>query len=164
MSELLMNSNAYAISYHASGGCDMAPALFFEGNQDWSLMAVQPPAPPGTGAQNLEVYQSASLGPNWSLTQHDPLELQEALTQRRPETLDGSYILDEQSDHFQEDVTLQIDRTPYPNEDDWEQHKPKITDLYRKVPLKEVMATMRRDHSFKARYESRRTCPPRMRH
>ena len=159
-----MDSNAYAISYHESGDYDMAPALSFGRNQDWSLMAVQPPTPPGTEAQNLDVYQTANLGPNSSLTQHAPLELQEALTQRRSETLDDSYIINEQSGHFQEDVTMQIDRTPYPNEDDWEQHKPKIVDLYRKVPLKEVMATMRRDHSFKARYESTCSCPPQMRH
>lgn len=127
-------------------------------------MTVQPPARPCTGAQNLDVYQSPSLGPNLSLTQHAPLELQEALTHRRSETLDDSYKINEQSGHFQEDVTMQIDRTPYPNEDNWEQHKPKIIDLYRKVPLKEVMATMKRDHNFNARYESRCTCPPRMRH
>ena len=156
-----MNSNTCAISYHESGDYDMAPALSFGRNQDWSLMAVQPPAPPlGTEAQNLDVYQTASLGPNSSLTQHTPLELQEALTQRRSETLDDFYIINERFGHFQEDVTMQIDRTPYPNEDDWEQHKPKIVDLYRKVPLKEVMATMRRDHDFKARYESRCTFPP----
>ncbi len=146
-----MDFNAYAISYHESGDCDMAPALSFERNQDWSLMAVQPLAPPETGPQNLDVYQSASLGPNSSLTHHAPLELQEALTQRRSETLDDSYIIDEQSGHFQEDVTRQTDWTQYPNEDDWEQHKPKIIDLYRKVSLKEVMATMKRDHNFKAR-------------
>ena len=152
------------ISYHESGNYDMALALIFERNQDWSLMAVQPPAPPGTEAQNLDVSQTASLDPNSRLTQHAPLELQKALTQRRSETLDDSYIINEQSGHFQEDVTMQIDRTPYPNEDDWEQHKPKIVDLYRKVPLKEVMATMRRDHDFKARYESTCSCPPQMRH
>lgn len=159
-----MDSNAYAISYPECGDYDMALALFFGGNQDWSLMAMQPPAPPETEAQNLDVYQTASLGPDSSLTQHAPPELQDALTQRRSGTLDNSYIMNEQSVHFQQDVTMQIERTPYPNEDDWEQHKPKIVDLYRKVPLKEVMATMRRDHSFKARYESTCSCPPQMRH
>ena len=158
-----MDSNAYAISYHESGDYGMAPALSFGRNQDWSLMAVQPPAPPETEAQSLDVYQTASLGPNSSLMQHDPPELQEALTQWRSGTLDDSYI-NERSGQFEEDVSMQIDRTPYPNEDDWEQHKPKIIDLYRKVPLKEVMATMRRDHSFKARYESTCSCPPQMRH
>ena len=159
-----MNFNAYAISYHESGDCEMAPALSFGRNQDWNLMVVQPPALPRTGAQNLDAYQTASLGPNSSLTQHAPLELQEALTQRRSETLDDFHILDEQSGHFQEDVTRQMDWTQHPNEDDWEQHKPKIIDLYRKVALKEVMATMKRDHNFKARYASGCTCPSRMRH
>lgn len=159
-----MDSNAYAISYHESGDYEMAPALSFGRNQDWSLTTVQPSTPPGTEAQNLDVYQTASLCPNSSLTQHAPRELQEALTQRRSETLDDSYIVTEQSGHFQEDVTMQIDGPPYPDEDDWEQHKPKIIDLYRKMPLKDLMATMKRDHSFKARYESRCTCPPRMGH
>ena len=159
-----MDSNAYAMSYHESDDYDMAPSLSFGGIQDWSLMAGQPPEPPGTEAQNLDVYQPASLGPNSSLTQHAPLGLQEALTQRRSETLDDPYIINEQSGHFQEDVTLQIDRTPYPNEGDWEQYKPKIIDLYPKMPLKDLMAIMKRDHSFKARYESSCTCPPRMSH
>ena len=159
---LLMDSSAYAISYHASGDYDMAPA--FARNQDWSLMAVQPPAPPGTEAQNLDVYQTASLGPNSSLTQNASPALQEALTQRRSETLDDIHVLNEQPGHVQEDVTRQTDWTPYPNEDDWEQHKPKIMDLYRKMPLKDVMATMKYDHSFNARYESRYTCPLRMSH
>ena len=158
-----MDSAAYANFYHEPGDYDMAPALSFERNQDWSLMVVQPPAPPGTGAQNLGVYQTASLGPNSSLTQYAPLELQEALTQRISETLDDSHILDEQSGHFQEDVTKRTDWTQHPNEDDWEQHKPKIIDLYQKVPLKEVMVAMKRD-GFKARYEFKCTCPPRMRH
>ena len=159
-----MDSNAYAMSYHESDDYDMAPALSFGGIQDWSLMAVQPPQPPETEAQNLDVYQTAILGPNSSLTQHAPLELQGALTQRRSETLDDSYIMNEQSGHFEEDVTMQIDRTPYPNEDYWEQHKPKIIDLYRKMPLKDLMTTMKRDHRFKARYESRYTCTSPMRH
>ena len=158
-----MDSNADMISHHECGDSDMAPALSFERNQDWSLMAVRPPAPPGAGAQNLDVYQSRSLGPNLSLA-HAPLEPQGALTHRRFETLDDSHILDEQSDHIQEDVTSQTDWAQYPNEDDWEQHKPKIIDLYRKVALKKVMATMKRDHNFKARYEPNYTCPPRMRH
>lgn len=127
-------------------------------------MAVQPPAPPGTEAQNLDVYQTASLGPSSSLMQHAPLELQEALTQRRSETLDDSYIINEQSGHFQQYVAVQTDRTLYPNEDDWEQHKPTIMGLYRKMPLKDLMATMKHDHSFKARYESRCTCTSPMRH
>ena len=148
---LLMDFNAYAISYHESGDYDMAPALSSSRNQGWGLMAVQSPAPPETNAQNLDVYQTASLGPSLSLTQHAPLELQGALTQRRFETLDDSYMIKEQSCHFQEDVTMQIDRTPYPNEDDWEQHKPKMIDLYQKMPLKDLMATMKRDHAFKAR-------------
>ena len=161
---LLMDSNAYAICYHESSDYGMAPALSYGTDQGWSLIAVQPPAPPETEAQNLDVYQTASLGPKSSLTQHAPLELQEALTQRRSETLDDSYVINEQSGHFQEDVTMQIDRTPYPNEGDWEQHKPKIIDLYRKMPLKDLMATMKRDHSFKARYETRCTCSPPMSH
>lgn len=157
-----MDSKTYAISYHESGDGGMAPDLSFEINQDWSLMVMQTPAPPGTGGQNLDVYQSASFVPNLSLA-HAPLELQEALTWRRFETLDDSYILDEQSGHVQEDVTGQTDWTQYPNEDDWEQHKPKIIALYQKMPLKEVMATMARD-GFKARYASGCTCSPRMRH
>ena len=147
-----MDSAAYAISYHESGGCDMTSALSFERNKDWSLMAIQSPTPPGTGAQNLEVYQSASLGPILSLA-HAPLELQEALTQQRPETLDDSHILDEQSGHIQDHVTRQTDWTQYAHEDDWEQHKPKIIELYRKMPLQDVMATMKCD-GFKARYAS----------
>ena len=126
-------------------------------------MAMQPPAPPGTGGLNLGVYQSASFVPNLSLMQHDPLEPREASTWRRFEGLDDSHILDEQSGHIREDVIMQIDRTPYPNEDDWEQHKAKIIELYRKMPLKEVIATMKHD-GFKARYESGCTCPPRIRH
>ena len=159
-----MDSNAYAMSYHEPGDYDMAPALSFGGNQDWSLMAEQPPAPPGTEAQNLDVYQTAILCQNSSLTQHAPLELQEASTQRNFEMLDDSYIINEHSGHFEEYVAMQTDRTLYPNEDDWEQHKPKIIDLYRKMPLKDLMATMKRDHSFKARYESSCTFPPRMSH
>ena len=157
-----MDSAAYAISCHESDDCDMAPALSFERNQDWSLMAVQPRAPPDIRPQNLEIYQNASLRPNVS-SAHAPLELQEALTQRRPETLDDSHMVDEQSGHIQGDVTRQTDWTQYPNEDDWEQHKPKIIELYRKLPLQDVIATMKR-HGFKARYESIYTCPPRMRH
>ena len=158
-----MDSAVYAISYHESGDCDLAPALSFEINLDWSMMALQPPAPPGTGGVSLDVYQSASFVPNLSLAQHAPLELQEALTRQRSETLDDSHILDEQSGHIQEDVIMQIDRTAYPNEADWEQHKAKIRELYQKMPLKEVMATMKRD-GFKARYDSGCTCPPRIRH
>ena len=158
-----MDSYAYEISYHESGDHDMAPASDSGRSHDWSLMAVQPPAPPGTEAQNLDVYQTASLDPNPSLIQHAPLELQ-ALTQRKFEMLDDSYIINEQSGHFEEYVAMQTDRTLYPNEDDWEQHKPKIIDLYRKMPLKDLMATMKRDHSFKARYESSCTCPLRMCH
>ena len=127
-------------------------------------MAMHPSAPLGTGGQTLDIYQSASSVPNLSLAQHAPPELQEALTQQRPATSDDSHILDEQSGHVQEDVTRKTDWTQYPNEDNWEQHKPKIIDLYRKTTLKEVMATMKRDHDFKARYESGCTCPLRLRH
>ncbi len=159
-----MDSNAYAVSYHESADCDIAPALSPGRNQNWSLVAVQAPALPSTGAQNLDVYQTASLGPTSSLAQHALPVLQEALTQQNSETLDNSYVLSDQSGHFQEDVAVQMDWTQYPNEGDWEQHKPKIIDLYRKVGLKEVMATMKRDHNFKARYESKCTYPPQMRH
>ena len=147
-----MDYAAYAISYHESDDWAMAPALSFERNQDWSLMAVQPQAPPDIGPQNLEIYQNASLGPNVS-SAHAPLELQEALKQRRPETLDDSHIVDEQSGHIQGDATRQTDWTQYPNEDDWEQHKPKIIELYRKMPLTDVMAAMKHD-GLKARYAS----------
>lgn len=161
---LLMDTNSYVISYHESGDDDMAPALSLERYQDWRLMAVQPPAPPETETQNLDVYQTASLSPSLSLTQHAHPELQETLTERRSAMVDDIHVLNEQSGHFQEDVTRQTDWTPYPNEDDWEQHKPKIIDLYQRMPLKDLMATMKRDHAFKARYGSRCTCPPRMRH
>ena len=159
-----MNSAAHAISYHEPGDCDLAPALSFEINQDWSSVAMQTPAPPETGRQNLDVYQSAGFVPNLSLAQHAPPELQEALTHQRSEMLDDSHTFDEQSGHVLEDVAKKTDWTQYPNEDDWEQHKPKIVNLYRKVALKEVMATMKRDHDFKARYASGCTYPPRMRH
>ena len=157
-----MDSKAYAMPYHEPGDYDMAPALSFGGNHDWSLMTEQSLEPPGTEAQSLDLYQTASLGPSSRLMQHAPLGLQEALTQQRSEMLDDFYIINEQAGHFQEDGTTQIDRTPYPNDDDWEQYKPKIIELYRKMRLKDLMATMKRDHSFKARYEFSCTYPPRM--
>ena len=126
-------------------------------------MAVQPPTPPGTEAQNLDVYQTANLGPNSSLAHHNVV-LQETLTQQISTPMEHSYVLNEQPRYSQGGVIEPTDWTPYSDEDDWEQHKPKIIDLYRKMPLKDLMATMKRDHSFKARYESRCTCSPRMRH
>ena len=159
-----MNFAAHAISYHESGDRDMTPNLSLERNQNWSLMAMQPSAPLGTGGQTLDIYQSASSVPNLGLAQHAPPELQEALTKQRPETMDDSHILDERTGHVQEDVTRKTNWTQYPNEDDWEQHKPKIIDLYGETTLKEVMATMKRDHDFKARYASGCTFPLRMRH
>ena len=73
-----MDSDAYASSYHESAYRNMVPAFSSGRNQDLSLVAVQSPALPSAGAQNLDVYQAASLGPNSSLAQHAPPVLQEA--------------------------------------------------------------------------------------
>ena len=156
-----MGSKAHDASTYGSVYLDGAPTFPYQDDLHTGVTALRSAEHSEAGAEDLTLYQVMNFAPNPNVTHQAPTALQNSRKQHPPIpqqislSLENAHLVNEHSDIYREYVAKHTSRPSESNKEDWEQHKSKITDLYQKNNLNEVMDIMKREHGIKARYITR---------